>query len=147
MLLSSLLLLLALITAACGTSQPEPALTPIPTPDAILAENAGQVTELDRLGRGSLTDVDALLETVNAIVAEVPYLERRSISGWPPGSVGDVSARIGYEVRDLWMAGYDAARIESIVCGQRTVEDLLTCKPRSRPVISRKPGGRCPEDR
>jgi hypothetical protein len=53
----------------------------------------------------ALEDVQAALEVLGRIVNEVPYLERRSVTGWPPGSVGDVSAQIGYDVRDLRPAG------------------------------------------
>ena len=51
MLLLPLLILPALVMAACGGAQPEPAPTPT------LAENAARVTELERLDKGQLKDV------------------------------------------------------------------------------------------
>jgi hypothetical protein len=81
---------------------------------------------------GVLEDVDLVLDVVNRLVKEVPYLERRSVTGWPPGSVGDVSARLGTDVRELWMAGYTDREIRSVLSGERTLEDLLASRPRRR---------------
>lgn len=67
---------------------------------------------------------------VNPLVNEVPYLQRRSVTGWPPGSVGDVSARLGYDVRDLRMAGYSQADIDSVLHGHCSVDDLLKRGPK-----------------
>lgn len=55
--------------------------------------------------------------------------EKPAASGWPPGSVGDVSARLGYDVRDLKMAGFGDDEIDQVLYGQRTLEDLLRSKP------------------
>ena len=51
---------------------------------------------------------------------------------WPPGSIGDISAKLGYDVRDLKMAGYSDDEINQVLFGQRTLDDLLKSKPRSR---------------
>ncbi len=73
--------------------------------------------------------VGVMLEAVNQLVKEVPYLERRSMTGWPPASVGDVSARIGYDVRELIMAGYSWEEIGTVLYGRRTLEELLERGP------------------
>lgn len=39
--------------------------------------------------------------------------DQRSASGFPPGSVGDVSSQVGYDVRDLLMAGFTRSEIAS----------------------------------
>lgn len=77
----------------------------------------------------ALEDVQAALEVLGRIVNEVPYLERRSVTGWPPGSVGDVSAQIGYDVRDLRMAGFGDDAIDRVLRGEISVEDLLERGP------------------
>jgi len=46
--------------------------------------------------------------------------ERKTESGFPPGSIGDVSSRIGYDVRDVLMAGFTHAEINEF-----TKEDIL----------------------
>ena len=54
----------------------------------------------------------------------------RSETGWPPGSIGDISARIGYDVRDLKMAGYSDAEIDEVLYGRCTLAELLQRAPR-----------------
>ncbi|MBN1136731.1 MAG: hypothetical protein JXM73_09095 [Anaerolineae bacterium] len=44
-----------------------------------------------------------------------PYLAHRSTTGWPPGSIGDISARIGCDVRDLLIAGYTHDQIAGLL--------------------------------
>jgi hypothetical protein len=77
----------------------------------------------------SVDNVGMMLEAVNQLVKDVPYLERRSVTGWPPGSVGDVSARIGYDMRELMIAGYSWKEIHSVLHGGRTLEELLERNP------------------
>jgi len=74
-------------------------------------------------------DLDQFLQLANHLIAAIPPLERRSITGWPPGSIGDVSARIGYDVRDLIMAGYSEDQIQGLLTNQYTLDDLLAKKP------------------
>ena len=76
-----------------------------------------------------LDNVTLMLVVVNQLVNEVPYIQRRSVTGWPPGSVGDISARIGYDWRELKMAGYSDREIDRVVYGDLTVEELLKRKP------------------
>jgi hypothetical protein len=52
------------------------------------------------------------------------------MSGWPPSSVGDVSARIGYDIRELIMARYSWDEINSVMHGRCTLEELLERGPR-----------------
>jgi hypothetical protein len=79
-----------------------------------------------------------MLEAVNQLVKDVPYLERRSVTGWPPGSVGDVSARIGYDMRELMMAGYCWEDVHSVLYGRRTLEELLESGPQKGRARKRK---------
>ena len=58
--------------------------------------------------------------------------ERPKETGWPPGSIGDISARIGCDVRDLKMAGYSEDEITQLLTGARTLEDLLKSGPSRR---------------
>ncbi len=61
---------------------------------------------------------------------EEPKGKRHSpATGWPPGSIGDMSVRLGYDVRDLKMAGYSDDEIDQVLSGQRTLDDLLSSPP------------------
>lgn len=77
----------------------------------------------------TLDNVEIMLEVVNRLVNEVPYIKRRSVTGWPPGSVGDLSARLGYDWRELKMAGYSDSEIQGVLSGDRTLDELLRSKP------------------
>jgi len=77
----------------------------------------------------TVDDVDAMLEVVNGLVREIPYTRRRSVTGWPPGSIGDVSARIGCDVRDLLITGYTDADVREVTSGRCTLEELLERGP------------------
>jgi hypothetical protein len=63
------------------------------------------------------------------------YLEDEHIpaykpdTGFPPGSMVDISMRIGYDVRDLKMAGYSDAQIDRVLYGQIELEDLFDMQP------------------
>lgn len=46
-------------------------------------------------------------------------------TGFPPGSVGDLSVRIGYDVRELLVGGYDMKDIQGVIDGDYTLEELL----------------------
>lgn len=84
----------------------------------------------------TVDDVDVMLEVVNGLVREIPYTQRRSVSGWPPGSIGDLSARVGYDVRELFIMGYTDADVREVTSGRCTLEELLERGP------SRKRGWR-----
>jgi hypothetical protein len=53
-------------------------------------------------------------------------------SGSPPGGIGDLSGRVGYDVRDLIMAGYGLDEIHEVALGRCTLEELLQRRPRRR---------------
>lgn len=76
-----------------------------------------------------MEDVDLLLDAVNRLVERIPQAQRRSVTGWRSGSVGDVSARLGYDVRDLRMMGYSDKQIQSVLNGECTLEELLKRPP------------------
>jgi hypothetical protein len=86
----------------------------------------------------SVDNVGVMLEAANQLVKDVPYLERRSVTGWPPGSVGDVSARIGYDMRELIMAGFSWKEIDSVLHGGCTLEELLDRGPQKGRAGKRK---------
>jgi hypothetical protein len=86
----------------------------------------------------SVDNVGVMLEAANQLVKDVPYLERRSVTGWPPGSVGDVSARIGYDMRELIMAGFSWKEIHSVLHGGCTLEELLERGPQKGRAGKRK---------
>ncbi|MFN2138437.1 MAG: hypothetical protein ACK2UK_20945 [Candidatus Promineifilaceae bacterium] len=49
--------------------------------------------------------------------------------GYHPGSRGDISTQIGYDVRDLIVMGYSKRQIYSVVEGEITLEELLHSVP------------------
>jgi hypothetical protein len=51
------------------------------------------------------------------------YLDRRKRTG-DPGDIGEISARIGYDVRDLYMEGYKREDINGILRGEYDLEAL-----------------------
>ena len=58
--------------------------------------------------------------------------DQPSESGFPPGSVGDVSSQVGFDVRDLLMAGFTRSEIASysneqimgVIDGRLTLAEL-----------------------
>jgi hypothetical protein len=50
-------------------------------------------------------------------------------TGLPRGGIGNISARIGYDVRELLMQGYSMPEIHGIMRGEYTVHELLKMKP------------------
>jgi len=50
-------------------------------------------------------------------------------TGFPQGGIGNISARIGYDVRELLMQGYSMPEIHGIMRGEYTVHELLEMKP------------------
>ncbi|MFQ5436425.1 MAG: hypothetical protein ACE5FD_16295 [Anaerolineae bacterium] len=47
----------------------------------------------------------------------------------PPGSIGDISLRLGYDVRDLILSGYSDEQIQGVLDGEYTLADLFKMKP------------------
>ena len=72
----------------------------------------------------TVDDVATMIEVVNHLVREIPYFQLRSATGWPPGSIGDVSTRVGCDVRDLLIAGYTTADFWDVTSGRCTLEEL-----------------------
>ncbi len=49
-----------------------------------------------------------------------------------PGSIGDLSTRLNYDVRELLMEGYSLPQIYAVLEGEYTLEELLQKKPRKK---------------
>lgn len=45
------------------------------------------------------------------------------------GSIGDLSVRLGYDIRDIWMAGYSDEQINGVLLGEYTLDELWTMEP------------------
>ena len=84
-------------------------------------------------------DADALLQVVNQLLAEMPAREKRTVSGWPRGTIGAISAEVGYDVRDLYMSGYSDRQIWRVRQGELTLEELFQQRPEGRGRTMGKP--------
>jgi hypothetical protein len=56
------------------------------------------------------------------------------------GGIGNLSARIGYDVRELLMQGYSPREIGGVTLGEYTLQELLSHKPGE--IAKRKKGRR-----
>lgn len=54
----------------------------------------------------------------------------RGPSGWPKGSIGDLSAQVGEDVRDLIRDGFTWDEIHEVAAGTVTLDELLKRGPR-----------------
>lgn len=90
---------------------------------AIWQIGAKQVTTL--LGQTAVPDVELFVSVVNTLIATIPPAKRRTADGFIPGSIGDVSARIGHDVRELRMLGFSHDDIARVERGEISVQDLL----------------------
>lgn len=45
------------------------------------------------------------------------------------GSIGDLSVRLGYDIRDIWMAGYSDEQINGVLIGEYTLDELWKMEP------------------
>ncbi len=45
------------------------------------------------------------------------------------GSIGDLSIRLGVDIRDVWMSGYSDAQINDVLTGEYTLGELWKMKP------------------
>ena len=90
---------------------------------------------------GEVDDVGLFIQVVNHLLEEIPYLSRRSPTGWPPGSIGDISARIGYDVRDLLIAGYTDDQIAGLLRKEVTLAELCKMRPKGPPMVLRHQPG------
>jgi hypothetical protein len=92
------------------------------------------------LPAAQIDDADRFVRVTNRLIQAIPYLRRRSTSGWPPGSIGDISARIGTDVRDLLLVGYTDEQIRGLLRGEYTLEELYRRRPKGKPMtLRRKP--------
>ena len=98
---------------------------------AIVVQQIGTQEPLLTIDTVDLVDVDLLLQAANRLIRQAPHPHRPSMTGWPPGGVGDVSARLGYDVRDLKMMGYSDEQIHGVLQGKYSVEELLKRPPGS----------------
>jgi len=82
-------------------------------------------------------DTAQFVRVINQLVQAIPYLQRRSSTGWPPGSIGDISIRIGTDVRELLIAGYTDDQIRGVLRGEYTLEELRKQRPEGKPMTLR----------
>lgn len=81
---------------------------------------------------------------MGAIIPSVmrnPFSPRKRVSGklvrmdkkpkrWEiAGGIGDLSVRLGYDIRDVWMAGYSDEQINGVLAGEYTLSELWKMKP------------------
>jgi len=45
------------------------------------------------------------------------------------GSIGHISARLGSDIRDVWMLGYSDEQINGVLIGEYTLDELWRMKP------------------
>jgi hypothetical protein len=63
----------------------------------------------------------------------------RSGTGWPPGSIGDISGRFGTDVRDLLIAGYTDEERRGLLRRQYTLDELYKQRPKGKPLTLHRP--------
>jgi hypothetical protein len=94
-----------------------------------------QATEVD--------DISLFVRVVNQVLAAIPAERRSSSPGWPRGSIGEISAIIGYDVRDLLVAGYTDDQIRGLRRKEYTLDELCAMRPKGPPmVLHHRPGSR-----
>jgi hypothetical protein len=59
-------------------------------------------------------------------------------SAWSGGTIGDLSARIGYDVRELILDGYSWRQIREVTEGRITLAELFKCMPENEPIDTKK---------
>jgi len=111
-----------------------------------LCQDAGGNVLVHRLGSDAppilvpateVEDVDRFIHVINHFVQAIPYVQRRSTTGWPPGSVGDISVRIGTDVRDLLIVGYSHEQTGGLLRGEYALDELYRQRPKGKPVTLR----------
>jgi hypothetical protein len=83
-------------------------------------------------------DADWFVRVANRLIEAIPYVQRRSSTGWPPGSIGDLSARLGTDVRDLLIMGYTDHQIRGVLRGEYTLDELRRQRPKGKPMTLRR---------
>jgi hypothetical protein len=114
--------------------------------------NAEGNAEVRRLGwdevpfvvkAGEVDDIGLFVRVVNQEIRAIPAERRSSSTGWPRGSIGEISAEIGYDVRDLLVAGYTDDQIRGLRRKEYTLDELCAMRPKGPPmVLHHKPGSR-----
>jgi hypothetical protein len=82
-------------------------------------------------------DTAQLVRVTNRLVRAIPYLQRRSVTGWPPGSIGDLSVRVGTDVRELLIVGYTDDQIRGVLRGEYTLDELRKQRPKGKRMTLR----------
>jgi hypothetical protein len=117
-----------------------------------LCLNAEGNAEVRRLGwdeppfvvrANEVDDIGLFVRVVNQVLKAIPAERRSSGTGWPRGSIGDISAIIGYDLRDLLVAGYTDDQIRGLRRKEYTLDELCAMRPKGPPmVLHHKPGSR-----
>jgi hypothetical protein len=118
---------------------------PLNTLDKLRLDTDGNVL-VHRLGwdeapivvpAAEVEDIDLFVRATNHLVQAIPYLQRRASTGWPPGSIGDLSVRIGTDVRELMIVGYTDRQIRGVLRGEYTLDELYKRRPKGKRMTLR----------
>ena len=64
---------------------------------------------------------------------DINHLKKPEIgTSFRPGTIGDLSVRVGYDVRDLMMEGYELDEIYDVASGRCTLKELRQRGPRRK---------------
>lgn len=90
----------------------------------------GHTKEAILLEKESLLEHRLFVTLLDQLIEQVPALERRSVAtGFPDGSIGDISVRIGTDVRELYLDGYTQMDIHEVLQGKLSLNELLQQGP------------------
>ncbi len=67
--------------------------------------------------------------TFMLLVAFMLIIRGNRQKGIRPNSLGDISTRIGYDIRDLWAMSYSDRQIKRVERGDITIGELLDSQP------------------
>jgi hypothetical protein len=84
---------------------------------------------LDYVKQGDYSWLLCVLAVLVIIGALILGRSRQSISSQ---NIGDISVRIGYDARDLLVAGYTWKEIDGILKGEYSLEELLARGPAAK---------------
>lgn len=76
-------------------------------------------------------DLEALKQLESDINARTNSSNIKIVRG--SGSIGDKSAQLGYDWRDLKMSGYSDNQINGVLQGKYTLDELFKMKPDGKP--------------
>ena len=90
----------------------------------------GHTKETVLLKKESLVEHQLFVNLLNQLIEQIPHIKRYSIStGFPYGSIGDTSVRIGMDVRELYIDGYTQADIHKVLQGELSLSELMKRGP------------------